>query len=43
MPNWNQLLDEIRASGSMYDVVRRRRISQQFPYGNLLLQSTIRP
>ena len=24
MPDWNQLLDEIRASGSMYDVVRRR-------------------
>ena len=24
MPNWNQLLDEVRASGSMYDVIRRR-------------------
>ena len=28
MPNWNQLLDEIRASGSMYDVVRRRYLSR---------------
>lgn len=28
MPNWNQLLDEIRAAGSMYDVVRRRYLSR---------------
>lgn len=24
MPNWNQLLDEIKATGSVHDVVRRR-------------------
>ena len=28
MPNWNQLLDEIRASGSMYDVIRRRYLRE---------------
>ena len=28
MPNWNQLLDETRASSSMYDVVRRRYLSR---------------
>lgn len=28
MPDWNQLLDEIRASGSMYDMVRRRYLSK---------------
>ena len=28
MPNWNELLDEIRAAGSMYDVVRRRYLAK---------------
>ena len=28
MPNWNQLLDEIRAAGSMHDVVRRRYLAE---------------
>lgn len=28
MPNWNQLLDEINAAGSMHDVVRRRYLSK---------------
>ncbi len=28
MPNWNQLLNEIKAAGSMYDVVRRRYLSR---------------
>ena len=28
MPNWNQLLDEIRAAGSMHDVVRRRYLAK---------------
>lgn len=28
MPNWNELLDEIRAAGSMYDVVRRRYLTK---------------
>lgn len=28
MPNWNQLFDETRAAGSMYDVVRRRYLSR---------------
>lgn len=28
MPNWNQLLDEIRAAGSMHDVMRRRYLAE---------------
>ena len=28
MPNWNELLDEIRAAGSMHDVVRRRYLAK---------------
>jgi ATP-dependent protease ClpP protease subunit len=28
MPNWNQLLNEIKAAGSMHDVVRRRYLSR---------------
>jgi len=28
MPNWNQLLNEVKAAGSMYDVVRRRYLSK---------------
>ena len=28
MPNWNQLLDEIRAAGSTHDVIRRRYLSR---------------
>ena len=24
MPNWNQILDEIRTTGSTHDVIRRR-------------------
>ena len=28
MPNWNELLDEIRAAGSMYDVMRRRYLAR---------------
>ena len=27
MPNWNELLDDIRAAGSMHDVVRRRYLA----------------
>ena len=27
MPNWNQLLDEIRAAGSTHDVIRRRYLA----------------
>ena len=27
MPNWNELLNDIRAAGSMYDVVRRRYLA----------------
>jgi ClpP class serine protease len=28
MPNWNQLLNEIKAAGSMHDVVRRRYLAK---------------
>lgn len=28
MPNWNQLLDEIKSAGSMHDVQRRRLLAQ---------------
>ena len=28
MPNWNQLLNEIKAAGSMYDVIRRRYLAK---------------
>jgi len=28
MPNWNQILDEIRAAGSMHDVIRRRYLAK---------------
>lgn len=28
MPNWNQILDEIKAAGSTHDVVRRRYLEQ---------------
>lgn len=28
MPNWNQLLDEVKAAGSMYDVIRRRYMAK---------------
>lgn len=28
MPNWNQLLDEIRAAGSTHDVIRRQYLSR---------------
>lgn len=28
MPNWNEILDEIRASGSTHDIVRRRYLKQ---------------
>ena len=28
MPNWNQLLDEIRSAGSMHDVVRRKYLAE---------------
>lgn len=28
MPNWNQLLNEIKAAGSMYDVIRRRYLAR---------------
>ena len=28
MPNWNQLLDKIRAAGSIYDVMRRRCLAE---------------
>ena len=28
MPNWNQLLDEVRAAGSMHDVIRRRYLAK---------------
>ncbi len=30
MPNWNELLNEIKAEGSMYDVVRRRYLKKLF-------------
>lgn len=30
MPNWNQLLDEIRAAGSVQDVVRRRYLAKVY-------------
>ena len=28
MPNWNQILDEIRAAGSIHDVIRRRYLAE---------------
>lgn len=28
MPNWNELLNEIKATGSMYDVIRRRYLAK---------------
>ena len=28
MPNWNQILDEIKAAGSIHDVIRRRYLSE---------------
>ena len=28
MPNWNQLLDEIRFAGSMHDVIRRKYLAE---------------
>ena len=28
MPNWNQLLDEVRAAGSTHDVIRRRYLAK---------------
>jgi ClpP class serine protease len=28
MPNWNQILDEIRSAGSTYDVIRRKYLAQ---------------
>ena len=28
MPNWNELLDEIKASGSTYDIIRREYLRQ---------------
>lgn len=30
MPNWNQLLNEIKAAGSMHDVVRRRYLAKLY-------------
>ena len=30
MPNWNELLNEIKAAGSMHDVIRRRYLSKIF-------------
>ena len=30
MPNWNQLLNEINAAGSMHDVIRRRYLNKIF-------------
>lgn len=30
MPNWNQLLNEIQAAGSMHDVIRRRYLDKIF-------------
>ena len=30
MPNWNQLLDELNAAGSMHDVIRRRYLKEVF-------------
>ncbi len=28
MPNWNQLLDEIKAAEGMHDVIRRRYLKE---------------
>lgn len=30
MPNWNQLLNEIRSAGSMHDVIRRRYLNEVY-------------
>lgn len=28
MPNWKQILDEIQAAGSIYDIVRRKYLER---------------
>ena len=39
MPNWNEILNEINATGSAHDVVRRRYLSQlhEFTSRNVII------
>ena len=39
MPNWNEILNEIKAAGSTHDVVRRRYLSalQQLTRRNVII------
>ena len=34
MPNWNHLLNEVKAAGSMYDVIRRRYLTKLYELTN---------